>query len=557
MATKVTMPQMGYDMTEGSIQTWLKKEGDAVKKGETIAEIETDKATIELEAFAGGVLKKIIVQPGQVVPVNEVIAVIADPGEEVDWTALGVDPGAGSAVATAAPTAPKAEATPTATAPAPAQSQVAAAPAPATLSSGSPAARTALPRVATNLINLGAPVSAAGGPGGAAVESEMVGAKPAEHVPANPQPAHGLQAAPGEGEGAEALPTTIPHTAASFTTAPVRQTAQGQSNGATTATPRHEGERVKSSPLARKVAGEMGVDIAQVPGTGPGGRVIKNDVVGFTGAATTEPAPQAMPDVAEAVAAHPTAAAPQATPAATGTWASGPYEERPVSRMRQTIARRLTEAKQQIPHIYISNEIDMGEAMKLRQTINATIEKDGGAKVSVNDMVVKAAAKALKKFPALNASFMGATARFNQRINVSIAVALEDGLLTPVVFDVDQKSIGQVAAEARSLIEKARAGKLRPEEFEGGTFSVSNLGMFDVTDFVAVINTPNAAILAVGAVKPTPIVTGDADSYSEVSVAQIMKVTISVDHRIADGAVAAQFLQELKRILQSPMGLLI
>ena len=539
MATKVTMPQMGYDMTEGAIQTWLKKEGDPVEKGDIIAEIETDKATVELEAFASGILKKIVVQPGQTVPVGETVAVIAEAAEKVDWQALGLE---GDATPALVAVAPAAAASPP---------EAKAAPIQASASSNqttAPAKPASLPRVATNLINLGAPVPTTGGPGGAAVESEMGEAAPTQKIDIpNPKPQTGSISGPGEGEGAEARSVNdasirvLPEAAMPISTP---SSSNGNNNGGATAI-RQEGERIKSSPLARKVARENGVDLSQVAGSGPDGRVIKNDVLNFSPATS---APQPIP-----------VTAPTSTPAGTGTWAAGNYEERDISRMRQTIARRLTEAKQQIPHIYISNEIDMGEAMKLRQTINTSIEKDGGSKVSVNDMLVKAVAKTLKKFPVLNSSYMETKLRVNQRINVSIAVALEDGLLTPVIFDADQKSIGQIALEARNLIEKARAGKLRPEEFQGGTFSVSNLGMFDVTDFVAVINPPNAAILAIGAVKPTPVVVGhsDQESYSEVTVAQIMRVTISVDHRATDGAIAAQFLQELKRNLQNPMSLLI
>ncbi len=589
MATKVTMPQMGYDMTEGAIQTWLKKEGDKVEKGEIIAEIETDKATVELEAFAGGILSKILIQPGQTVPVGEAIAVIAEPGEQIDWNALGIDGGGAATTSAPAPIpfpvpAPKPAAS-LKTEPAEAKQTSA-----QWIAPDSPVTRT-LPKVAGNLVNLTAPMSAAGGPGGAAVESEMVGeTKPQAAAPAS-----------------TAAPAPAP--------APVSAPAPASTTPTVT---RQEGERIKSSPLARKVAGEMGLDLSQINGSGPGGRIIKNDVVNHAGAGTavastpaSTPAPTRMtsistPDpmpahagpgkagegeggesipasqslsgtvpapahsveelrtaqfVAEATPA-PSAQQPQTVPTSNsnqaGGWVSGPFEDRDVSRMRQTIARRLTEAKQQIPHIYISNEIDMGEALKLRQTINASLVEEG-VKVSVNDLVVKACAKALKKFPMLNASWLETKVRLNQRINVSFAVALEDGLLTPIIFDADQKSVSQIAIEAKALIEKARAGKLQPQEFQGGTFSVSNLGMFDVTDFVAVINPPNSAILAVGAVKPTPVAANanDDDSYTEVVVAQMMKVTLSVDHRTADGAVAARFLQELKRLLQNPMTLLV
>jgi pyruvate dehydrogenase E2 component (dihydrolipoamide acetyltransferase) len=368
------------------------------------------------------------------------------------------------------------------------------------------------------------------------------------------------QAAPAQA-AAQPAPKPVEPEAAPAASAP----APAAPTPATTVAPAQSGEeRLKASPLARRIAAEQGIPLENIKGSGPGGRILKDDVLAAEGTAKTArpeaatPPPSPTPTPAPAASPAP-GAAPSAPPPPPAGQPGEDYEDRPVTRMRQTIARRLTEAKQQIPHIYISNEIDMGEAMKLRQTLNAMIEKDGGVKVTVNDLVVKAVAKALKKFPVLNSSWMETTLRVNKRINVSIAVALEDGLFTPVIRDADQKSIGQLAAEARSLIERARASKLRPDEYQGGTFSVSNLGMYDVTDFVAVINPPNVGILAVGAVKPTPVVShaDDQESYTEVTVAQVMKVTISVDHRAADGAVAAQFLQELKRILQNPMGLLI
>jgi pyruvate dehydrogenase E2 component (dihydrolipoamide acetyltransferase) len=235
------------------------------------------------------------------------------------------------------------------------------------------------------------------------------------------------------------------------------------------------------------------------------------------------------------------------------------YEDRELSRMRQTIARRMTEAKQAVPHFYVTSEIDMGEALKWRQQLNVAVEKEGGVKISVNDMIIKAVAKALHKYPSLNASYVNGKLRLNKRINVAMAVALDEGLITPVVSDADKKSLGTIAADARQLIEKARSGSLRPEDFQGGTFTVSNLGMYDVESFVAIINPPQAAILAIGSTKPTVVVkAGTSDNATpEFGVVQLMKVTISADHRVTDGAVAAQFLQELKRVLQNPLSLLV
>ncbi len=535
MATPVTMPQMGYDMTEGSIQNWVKKEGDKVEKGETLAEIETDKATVDMEAYASGILKKIIVAPGQLVPVGTVIAVIADENEVVDWKALGVDGGGASA-----PAAPAVAPTATAVAPAATAPASTLAPAPAASATPAPIAQvtpaptppekkptTGRPSAAS-LINLAAPISAAGGPGGAPVPAETS--------------AELQSAATVSAPVSEALAVAPPALAAAVSNgvavAPA-PAATGESNG-----------RIKSSPLARKVAGELGVDLSAVTGSGPGGRILRPDVESF---ASSAPAAVATPIPAPIAA---TTSAPAPSSAAATTIPGTEYDEVTLSRMRQTIARRLTESKQQIPHIYITNEIDMSAALKLRQQLNTSLAESGeGGKISVNDMVVKAVAKALRKVPMVNNSYVDGKLRVNHRVNVAVAVAVDEGLITPVVFDTDQKSMGQIAREVKALAEKAHAGKLRPEEYQGGTFSISNLGMYDVSSFVAIINPPQSAILAIGSSKPTVVPKGD--SLTEFEIIQQMSVTISADHRVIDGAVAAQFLQELKKLLQNPMLLVI
>jgi pyruvate dehydrogenase E2 component (dihydrolipoamide acetyltransferase) len=346
------------------------------------------------------------------------------------------------------------------------------------------------------------------------------------------------------------------------------QPAQGQPAAAPA-----DGGRIKSSPMARKKAEEYGLNLASIKGTGPGGRILSDDVEsakangGAVAQPVSTPAPASptaapawggavLPDDVEAPAsAQPErAAAAQPAPAVS----SADYVEKDLSRMRQVVARRMTESKQQAPHIYLTTEIDMTEALKWRQTINGVLEKDGGSKASVNDLIVKAVAKALKKVPALNASFENNKIRLYNRVHVSFAVALDDGLITPVVRDADQKALGQIAAETKSLVDKARKGRLALDEYQGGTFTISNLGMFDVESFTAVINQPQIAILAVGSVRPTVVVKGNGDSDNpEFGVIQAMKVTVSVDHRAADGANGAQFLQELKRLLQNPLLLLV
>ncbi|MCK6623574.1 MAG: 2-oxo acid dehydrogenase subunit E2 [Anaerolineae bacterium] len=420
---EITMPRLSDTMSEGAVGQWLKKPGDRVEVGDIIAEIETDKAVMELEAFDAGTLLKILVPEGQVVPIGTPIALVGEGEVETE------------------------------------------------------------------------PPSEAG--------SQETVARPT----------------------VEAQPSR-----ASTSPQPPAQTAE-------------EGDgHIKASPLARRLAEERGIDLRRVQGTGPGGRIIKENVEDFQSETAHIPQPIAQP-----VPAVPTPVTPPAsTPSAEAT---------PLSRMRRAIARVMTEAQPGTPHIYVTVEIDMAEAMKLRQQIN-----DSGAadvKISVNDMVVKAAAKALHKFPALNSSYAtgsdGQPAILrHQQINVSIAVALEDGLVAPVVRDADKKALGAVAAEIKELAGRAREGKLKQQELEGATFQMSNLGMYQVLAFTSIIPAPLAASLSVGVVRQTPIV-----RESQVTVGEMMSLTLSVDHRIADGAVAAQYLQELHRLLESPMSLLI
>ncbi len=533
MATTVTMPQMGFDMTEGSIHNWLKQEGDKIEKGEIIAEIDTDKATVELEAFQGGVLKRIVIQPGELVPVGQVVAVIAAPDEQVDWAALGLEgDGGGANAATQAATTDTAADQGAARKGAGEGGEALSANQSISLSEVQNAAsvpeRTQDGKASTDGSQDGTP---AAGPGTHTFYSAAEAVMP----PASVQPPP-LQLAPANiiNAGVSTVPRTVENS--------------GQPDN-----------WVKSSPYARTVATQLGVNIAQVQPSGPNGRILAPDVQQYaasrqpTAISSTRPADsQQLSAVSQT---QPVAVSPAAAPQA--PQAAGEYEERDLSRMRQTIARRMTEAKQTVPHFYVSSEVEMGEAMKWRQQLNVAVEKEGGTKISVNDMVIKAVAKALHKYPSLNSSFAGSKVRINQHVNIAMAVALDEGLITPVVMDADKKSLGTIAADARQLIEKARAGTLRPEQFQGGTFTVSNLGMYDVDSFVAIINPPQAAILAVGSVKPTVVVKNNSADSPEFGVVQLMKVTISADHRVTDGAVAAQFLQELKRILQNPLSLLI
>ena len=424
MATKVTMPQMGFDMTEGKVARWLKKVGDPVKHGEAVVEIETDKVNIESEAQGDGVLREILVSEGTTVPVKTMIAIIGAPDE--DLTAIKAEAGLvteSSGAATAQPIAAEQEAAPTAVAPA------------------------------------------------------------------------------SEGNG-----------------------------------------RVKASPLAKRIAQEKGINLAQLSGTGPGGRIVKRDL---------ESIAAAVPAAAPVVFAQPIAAS---TPAVAQPSILGPSilkaEEITPTKLRQTIAKRMVASKQTVPHFYVTNEVDMAEAMALRAKLNTLVDDAG--KISVNDMVLKAAAVALTHFPGINASFGENSIVRHGTVNMGIAVALEQGLITVVVADADRKPLAQIAREAKDIVNRAKNGKARPEEMQGSTFTVSNLGMFDVDQFVAIINPPEAAILAVGSVRDVPVV-----KNGQVVPGKTMKITISADHRVTDGAEAAKFLQEVKKNLEEPLRLLV
>jgi pyruvate dehydrogenase E2 component (dihydrolipoamide acetyltransferase) len=413
----ITMPKMGFDMTEGVIVRWLKKVGDVVNKGEAIAEIETDKTVIEIESFVSGTNTEIVAGEGSRTPVGGIIA---------------YTDGSGGATASA-PSAPAAT-----------------------------------------------PVAVA------------------------------------------------------QSVAPVAAVAT---------TPRNEGA-VKASPIAKRMAKEHGLDLAAIAGSGPHGRVVRDDVAAaIAGRPATAVAPTAPVAPVAPVAAPVAAPLPSAAPGATIV---------PLSNMRRTITRRLTQSKQTIPHFYVTMDIDMGEVLKLRKQINAPLPKE--EQVSINDMIVKACGVALRRTPNLNASFVEEGIQINPHVNVSIAVAVNSGLVAPVITDTDARTLGSVAREAKRLIGLARDGKLSADNLQGGTFTVSNLGMYGVTSFDAIITPPQCAILAVGAVRRVPVFKGDSD---EVVAANICSITLSADHRITDGAEAAQFVADIKKFLENPLTMLI
>ncbi len=458
MATSVVMPQLGYDMREGTVVRWVKQEGDEVAANEVIAEIETDKAVVEFKPTTGGVLRRIVAGEGEAVPVGNLIAVIGDADEALPDDLAGAggvasEPEA-AAVAVVADVAP-----------------VAAAPAAAGEVRASPIARRLARERGVDLAAL-----TGSGPGGRVVEADVLAAEEAA-------------------------------TAAAIA------------------------GRILASPLARRLAREQGIDLATVTGSGPGGRIVEADIT----AAVALPAPAAEPAVV---------AAPVAAPVV------GDVGRAELSRMRQAIASVTAGSKREAPHFYVAADIDMTAAMALRREINDELPASG--RVSVNDLIVKASALAIGKHPKFNAFFRGDYLQINPSVNVGIAIALESGLIVPGIPQCESKSLAQIAAASRDLIDRANNGTLQAEEYVGTTYSVSNLGMFDVDSFTAIIFPPHAAILAVGAVKEQPVARG-----GQLAIAEIMKATLSVDHRVADGAEAAQFLMEIKRLLERPITLLL
>lgn len=432
MAETVTMPKLGFDMAEGTLVRWVKAEGEAVQKGEVLAEIETDKATVEVESAFGGLVYRHLVRQGEVVPVGTPIAVIAAPGEEVKDV-------------------------PEAAAP----------------------VKTPVPQGAAE----------------------------------TPAPAAAEAPAPAEAE-----------------------------KGA-------EEDILRASPLARRMASEHGLNLAKIQGSGPGGRIVRRDVEKAIEMAQAAPAP-ARP---AAPAAEPVAEKAKAVALPLPVWRS---EEVPqdevvaIDRLRAAIGKRMVESRQQIPHFYVTHEYDFLPLKQLRQQVNALLPED--QKISVNDFIVKAVALALRRYPNLNASLADGKIVRHGSINIGVAVAVKGGLLTVVCRDADRKPLRLISSEVRQMVERARQGKVRPEDIEGSTFSISNLGMYNVEEFVAIINPPEAAILAVGSAKEVPVVVN-----GEVKVGMRLKATISADHRLSDGAEAAEFMLALEDYLQKPMALLV
>jgi pyruvate dehydrogenase E2 component (dihydrolipoamide acetyltransferase) len=484
MPTEITMPKLSDTMTEGRLISWKKSVGEKVARGEIIAEVETDKATMELEAFASGVLLEIRIKPGEMAPVGTVIGMIGAAAETAEVQSSPGQPAEEAPIPPAAPTAPTAPVAPTT----PAAPTTTAPTAPtAPVAPTTPAApTTTAPTAPTAPTTLAAPAAEA------VPETEPTG--------------------PGEPPDRVSEPP-VPATAAGK--APASEPEAGE----------------KASPRVRRLAREQGIDLEQVKGSGPEGRIMQEDLVK---AGTGDLGPGIGLDETGAAAGEKEAVSPGVA-------------AQPLSRMRAAIARTVAEAWRTIPHFTVTMAIDMGEAERVRQEL-----KDSGSPLSLNDLLVKAAAVAIGKFPLVNASFVADGISSPAGINIGIAVALADGLLVPVIRGCQSLSLQAIALQSRELVGKAHSGKLSETDISGGTFTISNLGMFGVEQFMAIILPIQGAVLAVGAVIDQPVIKG-----GHLAAARIMRVTLSADHRLLDGAYAAQFLAELKLVLENPVRMLV
>jgi pyruvate dehydrogenase E2 component (dihydrolipoamide acetyltransferase) len=547
MAEIIRMPKMSDTMTEGVIASWLKKVGDKVKSGDILAEVETDKATMELESYYDGVLLYIGIQEKQAVPVDGVIAIIGQAGEDI--SAVLAQLSNASATAAAQTSAPAAEPVAVAT---PAVQSAPAVKVNATVIRMPKMSDTMTEGViASWLKKVGDKVKS--GDILAEVETDKatmelesyedgtllyIGVEAGKSVPVD-----GIIAIIGEaGADYQALLNQQSAPAAQTTVAaPVTETAAASvtASAAAPATPSvassstTEGGRIKASPLAKRLAKEKGLDISQIKGTGENGRIVKRDVETFV--------PAAAPTKQES-------AAPVAMPQRSTAAYEESFTELPVSQMRKTIARRLSESAFTAPHFFLSVEINMDKAMAARQSINEVAP----VKISFNDMIIKACAVALRKHPMVNASWQGDKIRVNHHIHIGVAVAVEDGLLVPVVRFADTKSLSEISAEVKDLGSKAKNKKLQPADWAGNTFSISNLGMFGIEEFTSIINQPDSCILSVGAIRQVPVV---ADG--QIRIGNVMKVTLACDHRVVDGATGAAFLQTLVQLMEDPVRILI
>ncbi len=468
MAIDVIMPQMGADMTEGTLVKWVKQVGDEVKRGDILAEIETDKATVELEAFDSGTLRRQVVEEGATVPVGEVIAILGSADEEL--------PGS--------------------------------------------AEQKPRPAVAERKKE---PATAAASQAAAAVG-----------VAEQPAAAERLAEAPRATEMADR--------AAEPVESPIEAAPGVPPDG-----------RIRISPVARRIAHDAGIEPAAVTGTGPDGRVLRRDVEAAIKTAAEKPAaataapvaqPQAAAALVDAPAPEPAGTAKPATPRPMGS----PGDVVPLSRMRQAIARRMVMSKQQQPHYYLTLDVDMTAAMAFREQLNASASEQ--QRVSINDMIIKAVATSLERHPKFNAEFTAEGLKMHPAINVDIAIALDEGLIAPAILDCANKTLGRIAQESKDLVARAKSGHLRSDEYADGTFSITNLGAFGVETLIGIIKPPQAAILGVGSVMAQAVVRD-----GEIVARSMMKIALSADHRVSDGAEGARFIKEIQGLLENPVSL--
>jgi pyruvate dehydrogenase E2 component (dihydrolipoamide acetyltransferase) len=471
MATQVVMPKLSPTMEEGQLARWLKNEGDKVSMGEPLAEIDTDKATMEAQALTSGVLRKILVPAGETVPLGQIIAIIGEPDEDISALLAQAESGAANKQRT--------------------EERV---------EGGQDGERT-------QETSKSQPIK---GDVGKPPQDHQPGMWMADTAPTTSEPANAQPADSSSGNG-------------------------------------QRGGRMIVSPLAARMAAEAGINLQTLAGSGPGGRIVKRDIEAAMKAGPQQPATtQAEPQMRAPTARTQQPAQNFQQPTVAG---ASPYRDELVTTMRATIARRLTSSIGPVPHFFLTTEIEMDRVAELRRQIN---DFDKENKVSVNDIIIKVVAVALVRHPQVNASFQDKVIRYYERADIGVAVAIDEGLITPVVRAADGKSIGQISREVRQLAERARARKLQPDEYTGATFSISNLGMLGIDEFTAVINPPEGAILAVGAMQPKPVVRDGA-----VVVRQMMRVTMSCDHRVIDGATGAKFLQTFKQLLENPMLLVL
>lgn len=543
------MPKMSDTMTEGVMAKWHVKVGDKIKSGDVMAEVETDKATMDLESYWDGTVLYIGVEEGKAVPVDAVIAVVGKEGE--DYKAL-LEADAAPASAPAAPAA---------------ESKSDAAPA-APAAASAPAVTDAdLEKMGVTVVRM--PLLSDTMTEGVIAEwHKKVGDKVKDDdILADVETdkatmevmgyASGTLLHIGVEKGAAAKVNGIiaivgpegtdisgilsqgdaPAAPAQEAAAPAEAKAEETPAAASTESASSEGGRVKASPLAKRIAKEKGIDLSQVAGSADGGRIIKKDIENF------KPAAAASTDASAPAKETEKAAAP--LPQYTG---EEKFTEKPVTQMRKVIAKRLSESLFTAPHFYLTMSIDMDSAIAARTKIN----EFAAAKVSFNDLVLKAVAVALKQHPAVNSSWLGDKIRYNEHVNIGVAVAVEDGLLVPVVRFADGKSLSRISAEVKDFAQRAKAKKLQPSDWEGSTFTISNLGMFGIDEFTAIINPPDACILAIGGISQVPVVKNGA-----VVPGNVMKVTLSCDHRVVDGATGAAFLQTVKALLEEPVRLLV